>query len=60
MAQGPTDSPDDDRAAALLAALLQQNPGLLAEIKRLLARIAEVRAAPQNTGQLLAAAIARA
>jgi transposase len=44
MAQGPTDSPDDDRTAALLAALVQQNSELLAEIKRLLARIAELEA----------------
>ena len=44
MAQGPTDSPDEDRAAALLAALVQQNAELLAEIKRLLARVAELEA----------------
>jgi transposase len=44
MAQGPTDSPDDDRTAVLLAALVQQNAELLAEIKRLLARIAELEA----------------
>ena len=41
---GPTDSPDDDRTAALLAALVRQNAELLAEIKRLLARIAELEA----------------
>jgi transposase len=44
MAHGPTDSPDDDRTAALLAALVQQNAELLAEIKRLLARVAELEA----------------
>jgi len=44
MAQGPTDSPEDDRMAALLAALVQQNAELLAEIKRLLARVAELEA----------------
>jgi transposase len=44
MAQGPTDSPDDDRTAALVAALVQQNAELLAEIKRLLSRIAELEA----------------
>jgi transposase len=44
MAQGPTDSRDDDHTAGLLAALVQQNAELLAEIKRLLARIAELEA----------------
>jgi len=44
MAQEPTDSADDDRTTALLAALLQQNAELLAEIKRLLARVAELEA----------------
>lgn len=44
MAQGPTDSPDDERTAALVATLVQQNAELLAEIKRLLARIAELEA----------------
>jgi transposase len=44
MAQGPTDSPDDDGTASLLAALVQQNAELLAEIKRLLTRIAELEA----------------
>jgi hypothetical protein len=44
MAQEPTDSADDDRTATLLAALLQQNAELLAEIKRLLARVAELEA----------------
>ena len=44
MAQRLPDSPDDDRTAALLAALVQQNGELLAEIKRLLARVAELEA----------------
>jgi transposase len=44
MAQGPTDSPDDDRMAALVATLVQQNADLLAEIKRLVTRIAELEA----------------
>jgi transposase len=44
MARGPTDSPDDERTAALLAALVQQNAELLAEIKRLIARVAELEA----------------
>jgi transposase len=44
MAHGLTDSPDDDRTATLLAALVQQNAELLAEIKRLLTRIAELEA----------------
>jgi transposase len=44
MAQGPTDSPDDDRTAALVATLVQQNAEILAEIKRLLARVAELEA----------------